>query len=265
MKPPAAARLSAPHLLPLPVSLAAGSSSSLPQANSHKYSARMGWGKLPLYTAFPSYNWRDSVPSCLRSTENKSEGDNLHQQRYQNHPGDQEQDHLQAERRVWKGPEEIGAVAQRQLAVHLRGDEWHQCALSGHGTETGWGAGDHLGEAVAEGAERVQAHLTQYPQAAVLVCPPSPGQLQGQADHFRSGSSAIISQAQALRLQPQPGAAPLAFCTFAPLASPDLYGLRRPQAWIAIFTYRKNPPRSCRNVQTNKIMNIFMKFLTSSL
>lgn len=63
------------------------------------------------------------IPSPLGSTENKSEGDNLHQQRYENHPGDQEQDHLQAERGVRKGPEEVSAVAQRQLAVHLRGDE----------------------------------------------------------------------------------------------------------------------------------------------
>lgn len=110
-----------------------------------------------------------TLSALSHSTENKSEGDNLHQPRYQNHPGDQEQDHLQAERCVRKGPEEIGAVAQRQLAVHLWGDERHQRALSGHGTETGWGVGDHLSEAVAEGAERVQAHLPQHPQAAVLV------------------------------------------------------------------------------------------------
>lgn len=101
-----------------------------------------------------------SVPSGLGSTENQSERDYLHQQRHQNHPGDQEQDHLQAERRVRAGPEEVSAVAQRQPAVHLRGDERYQRALSGHGTEAGRGAGDHLGEAVAEGAERVQAHLS---------------------------------------------------------------------------------------------------------
>lgn len=170
------------------------------------------------------------TPLVFRSTENKSEGDNLHQQRYQNHPGDQEQDHLQAERCVWKGPEEIRAVAERQPAVHLRGDEWHQRALSGHGTETRWGAGDHLSEAVAKGAERVQAHLPQHPQVAVLVCPPLPRPPPEPGWPLPLWvPSSHPPKHRPLQLWPQPGAASLAFCTFAPwhlLSYKALGGLR---------------------------------------
>lgn len=103
-----------------------------------------------------------------RSSEDQSEGDLLHQRRHQNRAGDQEQDHLQAERRDGEGPEEDGAVAEGRAAVHLRGDERHQRALPGHGPEDGRPPGHHLSEALAEGTARVQEDFPEHPQAAVL-------------------------------------------------------------------------------------------------
>uniref|UniRef100_A0A4W6EWY6 Secreted frizzled-related protein 2 n=1 Tax=Lates calcarifer TaxID=8187 RepID=A0A4W6EWY6_LATCA len=70
-------------------------------------------------------------------------------------PGDQEQDHLQAERRDGARPEEAGAVAEGRPAVYLRGDERHQRCLPGHGPEDGRPSDHHLAEALAEGAARV--------------------------------------------------------------------------------------------------------------
>lgn len=102
------------------------------------------------------------------SPEDQSQGDLLHQRRHQDRAGDQEQDHLQAERRDGARPEEDCAVAQGRPAVHLRGDERHQRPLLGHGPEAGRKPGHHLAAALAEGTERVQEDFPKHPQAAVL-------------------------------------------------------------------------------------------------
>lgn len=99
---------------------------------------------------------RSSLSLLLTSSsEDQSEGDLLHQRRHQDSAGDQEQDHLQAERRDGARPEEDGAVAEGRPAVHLRGDERHQRRLPGHGPEDGRPSGHHLAEALAEGTARV--------------------------------------------------------------------------------------------------------------
>lgn len=108
-------------------------------------------------------------PAIPISLEDKSEGDRLHQWGHQDHPGNKEQNHLQAEWRDRKGSEKDCLVAQRWPAVYLWWDEWYKCSLFSDGTEAGGRAGDHLSEAVAKGPEGIQEILTQHPQVAVLV------------------------------------------------------------------------------------------------
>lgn len=102
------------------------------------------------------------------SSEDQSQGDFLHQWRHQNRARNQEQDHLQAERRDGAGPEEDRAVAEGRAAVHLRGDERHQRSVPGYGPEDGRQPGHHLSEALAEGTTRVQEDFSKHPQAAML-------------------------------------------------------------------------------------------------
>lgn len=103
------------------------------------------------------------------SSEDQGEGDLVHQRRHQDRPGDQEQDHLQAERRDGAGPAAHRAVAPRRPAVRVRRDERHPRRLPGDGPEDGGRTpGHHLAEALAAGSAGVQEDRPQHSQAAVL-------------------------------------------------------------------------------------------------
>lgn len=109
------------------------------------------------------------LPIIPLSSKDKSEGDRLHQWRHQDHSRNKEQNHLQAEWGDGKGPEEDRALAQRWPSVYLRRDERYQRTIFGHGTEVGWGVGDHLRQAMAERPASLQEVFTQHSQAAVLI------------------------------------------------------------------------------------------------
>lgn len=74
-------------------------------------------GKISLSFSPPSPF--SSLPMIRISPEDKSEGDRLHQWGHQDHPGNKEQNHLQAQWGDREGFEEDCAVAQRWPSVYL--------------------------------------------------------------------------------------------------------------------------------------------------